>query len=204
MLSAGLEGVATAIGVSQRTHQTILENLGWAFGYNAAALPLAALGLLNPVMAGATMGLSSVSVVANSLRLRHFEAGAGKSLAQVAHVQMGAGVWSRRGWPRCCSWPASWPGRGGSHDRERRRIGRCTSTSPRRGCHPRNSWLRAANGWRSSSATTRIGRARSPSGPREGPSSGPGATDTVTVNLVGRGQVPFGCAGGPVASVTVG
>jgi uncharacterized cupredoxin-like copper-binding protein len=50
----------------------VAQNLGWAFGYNLAAIPLAALGLLNPVVAGAAMGLSSVSVVLNSLRLLRF------------------------------------------------------------------------------------------------------------------------------------
>ncbi len=75
LLSADLEGVATAIRLAQRTYTTILQNLGWAFGYNAAAIPLAALGLLNPVVAGAAMGMSSVSVVANSLRLYRFGRG---------------------------------------------------------------------------------------------------------------------------------
>jgi cation-transporting ATPase V len=69
LLSPDLEGVPKAIALSRRTFRTILQNLGWAFGYNLAAIPLAALGLLNPVIAGAAMAASSVSVVANSLRL---------------------------------------------------------------------------------------------------------------------------------------
>jgi len=72
LMSGRLDGVVIAIGLSRQTLRTIYQNLGWAFGYNTAAIPLAALGALNPVVAGAAMGLSSVSVVTNSLRLRRF------------------------------------------------------------------------------------------------------------------------------------
>jgi P-type Cu+ transporter len=72
LVSGDLRAAADAIRLSRRTLRTIKQNLGWAFAYNLAALPLAAVGLLNPLIAGAAMALSSVSVVTNALRLRRF------------------------------------------------------------------------------------------------------------------------------------
>jgi Cu+-exporting ATPase len=72
LVSGDLRAAADAIRLSRATLRTIKQNLGWAFGYNLAALPVAALGLLNPLFAAAAMALSSVSVVTNALRLRRF------------------------------------------------------------------------------------------------------------------------------------
>jgi copper-transporting P-type ATPase V len=72
LVSADPTRIPAAIGLARRTLRVIYQNLFWAFGYNVAAIPLAAFGKLSPAIAAGAMAFSSVSVVANALRLRHF------------------------------------------------------------------------------------------------------------------------------------
>jgi P-type Cu+ transporter len=81
LVRGGLPTAVDAVRLARRTLAVIKGNLFWAFAYNVAALPLAASGLLSPVIAGAAMAFSSVFVVTNSLRLRRFSASDGAQAA---------------------------------------------------------------------------------------------------------------------------
>jgi len=89
LVRGDLRAASDAIRLSRRTLRTIKGNLFWAFAYNIAAVPLAMAGLLNPMIAGATMACSSVFVVSNSLRLRRFEAQAGTVPGRETGQEMG-------------------------------------------------------------------------------------------------------------------
>jgi P-type E1-E2 ATPase len=93
VLRDDLLAVPEAVRLARATHRVIRRNLAWAFGYNLAAIPLAAVGLLNPLIAAAAMTLSSTFVVSNSLRLRKAAApgpqsGYGETLGQDHEVQI--------------------------------------------------------------------------------------------------------------------
>jgi Cu+-exporting ATPase len=77
IVGTDLRGAADAVALSRATLRTIKLNLGWAFGYNVAMIPLAAAGRVTPVLAGGAMALSSLFVVGNSLRLFRFRPAGG-------------------------------------------------------------------------------------------------------------------------------
>ena len=90
LLGSDLNGVPAAVILARATYAVMLQNFGWAIGYNIAALPLAAAGLIDPLVAAVAMGLSSLLVVANSLRLARF----GRSgLAEVRTPRILRGAW---------------------------------------------------------------------------------------------------------------
>jgi P-type Cu+ transporter len=101
LVRGDLLAAVDAIRLARRTLRTIKGNLFWAFAYNVAAIPLAALGLLNPLVAGTAMAFSSVFVVSNSLRLRRFRATADLQNGSGWHVSPPTDRWRRRRQSAC-------------------------------------------------------------------------------------------------------
>jgi len=90
LVSGDLRAAADGIRLARRVLSTIRGNLFWAFAYNVAAIPLAAAGLLNPMLAGAAMAFSSVFVVTNSLRLRTFRSHVAGGTGQAEAARKGS------------------------------------------------------------------------------------------------------------------
>ena len=96
LVRSDLRSAADGIRLARATFRTIRVNLFWAFAYNIAALPLAAAGFLNPMLASAAMALSSLFVVGNSLRLRRFQALSSRSGQAVRTELLGTTTGSGR------------------------------------------------------------------------------------------------------------
>jgi copper-transporting P-type ATPase V len=88
VIGGDLRGVTRALRLARETYTIVLQNLGWAFGYNLIALPLAITGLLSPALAAVAMGVSSLTVVGNSLRLRRFGAPGRATPARTARARL--------------------------------------------------------------------------------------------------------------------
>ena len=92
LIKNDVRDVVTSIRLSRATMRKIRQNLFWAFGYNSLAIPIAAVGLLNPIIAAAAMALSSLSVIINSALLRRMRVEAPHPLAETAHQSRARGT----------------------------------------------------------------------------------------------------------------